>query len=382
VCPTISSEQVVGGIPFRFTHDHRPHLVVLTDQGNLPDLQAFARRFLDPEVRVNFTVSVPGGGKEPEGLRHIAHADALVICAAYESLPEKIKGAVLNHVAAAKPVVGAGPGDWPQLFGADFGARLEDVADLKVAEVAQGEHPVAAHLPAAGWKSLAHHGQASLFPGTKLIVSGQREKGKVREPVAWTFTRSDGGRSFCTVLGSPGDFSTPAFQHLLFNAAYWAVGRDAPAGLPVDPDVRREAEGWHPPGGEVVTGVFRDLRTLLRVPAWVGKGDYSLWWQSQAKASVYLNGKTLRAVAQGQWMIPHAVLLPGDLNLLVVRVAADRAVSGKDFPSLGLGNLSFPLPAKHWQQRYSSDPEAEVAFPIPPQFGAPTDLIQGWPLPR
>ena len=383
VCPTISSEQVVGGSPFRFTHDHRPHLVVLADPGHLPVLQAFARRFLDPEVRVHFTVSGPGGGKEPEGLRHIAHADALLICAAHEKFPAEIRTAVLKHVAAAKPVVGAGHSPWPRVFGAGAGDRLQNAVDLNVmVSREKASHPVAAHLPAAGWKSLAHHGQASLFPGTKLIVSGQREKGKVREPVAWTFTRSDGGRSFCTVLGSPGDFSTPSFQHLFFNAAYWAVGRDAPAGLPVDPDVRREAEGWHRPGGEVVTGVFRDLRTLLRVPAWVGKGDYSLWWQSQAKASVYLNGKTLRAVAQGQWMIPHAVLLPGDLNLLVVRVAADRAVSGKDFPSLGLGNLSFPLPAKHWQQRYSSDPEAEVAFPIPPQFGAPTDLIQGWPLPR
>jgi hypothetical protein len=183
-------------------------------------------------------------------------------------------------------------------------------------------------------------------------------------------------------LGNAADFSTPAFQHLFFNAVYWAVGRDAPSGLPADPDVRREEEGWHPPGGKVVAGAFRDLRTLLRVPAGLAKGDYSLSWQSQAKASVYLNGKKLSPRAAGEWKVPDKILKPGDLNLLVVRVSADRTVSGKDFPSLGLGNISFPLPEEHWQQRYSSDPEAEVAFPIPPQFGAPTDLIQGWPLPR
>ena len=383
VCPTISSEQVVGGSPFRFTHDHRPHLVVLADPGNLPVVQAFARRFLDPEFCVNFAVTGPGGGKEPEGLGHIAHADALLIFASREKMSKKIRTAVLEHVAAAKPVVGAGDSPWARVFGASPGARLKNAVDLNVKlHREKVHHPVTAHFPAAGWKSLAYHGQVSLFPGTQVIASGQRKKEKAREPVAWTFTRSDGGRSFCSVLGNAADFSTSAFQHLLFNVVYWAVGRDAPSGLPADPDVRREAEGWHPPGGKVVAGAFRDLRTLLRVPTGLAKGDYSLSWQSQAKASVYLNGKKLSPRVAGEWKVPDKILKPGDLNLLVVRVSADRAVSGKDFPSLVLGNISFPLPEKHWQQRYSSDPEAEVAFPIPPQFGAPTDLIQGWPLPK
>ncbi len=215
-----------------------------------------------------------------------------------------------------------------------------------------------------------------------MIVRGQRSTGKVREPVAWTFTRSDGGRSFCTVLGNPGDFSNSPFQHLLFNAVYWAVGRDAPSGLPADPDERREAEGWHRPGTKVMAGAFRDMRTLLRVPAGVGKGDYSISWQSQPQATVYFNGEKLSVRAPGEWKIPGQILRPGDLNLLVLRLSADRAASGKEFPALGIGNLAFPLAKEHWQQSYSSDPEAEVAFPIPPQFGAPTDLIQAWPLSR
>ena len=86
--------------------------------------------------------------------------------------------------------------------------------------------------------------------------------------------------------------------------------------------------------------------------------------------------------APGEWLVPGKILKSGDLNLLVLRLSADRADSGGDFPSLGIGNLAFPLAKEHWQQRYSSNSEVDSAFPIPPQFGAPTDLIQAWPLPR
>ncbi|MCP4849958.1 MAG: cysteine hydrolase family protein [Verrucomicrobiaceae bacterium] len=384
VCPTVTSEQFVGGSPFRFTHDNRPRLVVLADQGNLPVLQAFARRFLDPEFRVYFTVSSSGEGKEPEGLRHIEHADALLIFADHEKFPEEIKGAVLKHVTAAKPVVGAGYSIWPQVYGAGSGNPRKTESAITVRRDNNGRfesHPIASHLPVEGWKPTMSFQDTSLVPGTQVIVGGESD-GKAGEVVAWAFTRSDGGRSFYSALDIPGDFVRSPFQHLLFNAVYWATGRTAPSAVPEDPDTRREAEGWHLPGGKVLAGSFRDLRTLLRVPTGVGKGDYSLSWQSRPKATVYLNGKELSKKQAGKWNIPDQALKPGDLNLLVVRVPVDRAVSGKDFPSLGVGTLSFSLPEKHWQQRYSSDSEVEVMFPIPPQFGAPTDLIQGWPMPR
>jgi hypothetical protein len=90
----------------------------------------------------------------------------------------------------------------------------------------------------------------------------------------------------------------------------------------------------------------------------------------------------LTVKAPGEWLVPGKILKPGDLNLLVIRVPVDRGDSSGDFPALGSGNLAFPLAKEHWQQRSSSDPEVETGFPIPPQFGAPTDLIQGWPVPR
>jgi type 1 glutamine amidotransferase len=48
--------------------------------------------------------------------------------------------------------------------------------------------------------------------------------GKPAEPAAWTFQRSDGGRSFYTSLGHKEDFQNPDFQRLLFNGMVWASG--------------------------------------------------------------------------------------------------------------------------------------------------------------
>ena len=45
------------------------------------------------------------------------------------------------------------------------------------------------------------------------------------EPVAWTFTRADGGRSFYTSLGHPDDFTRPEFRTLLKNALAFLTSR-------------------------------------------------------------------------------------------------------------------------------------------------------------
>ena len=48
------------------------------------------------------------------------------------------------------------------------------------------------------------------------------------EPVAWTFTRKDGGRSFYTSLGHKSDFAQPEFCRLLRNSLLWAAALPIP----------------------------------------------------------------------------------------------------------------------------------------------------------
>ena len=71
-------------------------------------------------------------------------------------------------------------------------------------------------------------GNGSLYLVNPLSESAQplfvgTIPGKPSEPVAWTFVRADGGKSFYTSLGHSDDFAEPAFRKLLVNALLWAA---------------------------------------------------------------------------------------------------------------------------------------------------------------
>ena len=57
---------------------------------------------------------------------------------------------------------------------------------------------------------------------TEIILHGVVE-GYAPEPVAWTFLRADGGKSFYTSLGHVDDFHGPVLPRLLANAIEWCL---------------------------------------------------------------------------------------------------------------------------------------------------------------
>jgi type 1 glutamine amidotransferase len=63
-------------------------------------------------------------------------------------------------------------------------------------------------------------------------MTGRAGDLKPQEPVAWTFTRRGGGRSFYTSLGHAKEFALADFQRVLCNAIYWAAGLPIPKELP------------------------------------------------------------------------------------------------------------------------------------------------------
>ncbi len=63
-----------------------------------------------------------------------------------------------------------------------------------------------------------------LVKGAQPLLIGTIPE-KKPEPVAWTFIRADGGKSFYTSLGHPNDFKEPAFRKLLANALHWAASK-------------------------------------------------------------------------------------------------------------------------------------------------------------
>ncbi|MGB1706637.1 MAG: hypothetical protein ACPHF4_02300, partial [Rubripirellula sp.] len=62
-----------------------------------------------------------------------------------------------------------------------------------------------------------------LKKGANVLIRGQ-VKGHSAEPIAWTFRRADGGKSFYTSLGNTEDFHSEVLPGLLANALHWGLG--------------------------------------------------------------------------------------------------------------------------------------------------------------
>ena len=58
-------------------------------------------------------------------------------------------------------------------------------------------------------------------PGQNVLLSGRVEGIDRAEPLAWTFQRPDGGKTFYTSLGHISDFEQKAFVEMLIRAIHW-----------------------------------------------------------------------------------------------------------------------------------------------------------------
>ena len=63
-----------------------------------------------------------------------------------------------------------------------------------------------------------------LMDGAKIVMLGQVE-GHPTEPIAWTYRRADGGKSFYTSLGNAEDFRGVVLPVILENALVWALSQ-------------------------------------------------------------------------------------------------------------------------------------------------------------
>jgi type 1 glutamine amidotransferase len=87
---------------------------------------------------------------------------------------------------------------------------------------AGADHPILAgvSLPFSSESTLYRN--TPLRPGAVALITGTIPN-QPAEPLAWTFTRADGGKTFYTSLGSPSDFQNPSFIRLLRNGLLWAA---------------------------------------------------------------------------------------------------------------------------------------------------------------
>jgi nicotinamidase-related amidase/type 1 glutamine amidotransferase len=253
VCPTLTSDQVLGGKPFRFAGDKRPHVVVVMAEDEYQTertLPAFALKHLGPKFRVSQVHANEKARNDLPGIDVLNEADVALFSVRRRVLPPAQLAIIRKFVAAGKPVVGirtashafAPPGGqkvpagfeaWKEFDREVFGGNYTGhhgtgpKTAVTVAEGAAG-HPILRGVDVAALRGCGSlYTVRPLAKSTTPLLIGAIP-GKQPEPIAWVNASAAKGRVFYTSLGHVGDFEQPAFNALLRNAVSWA------AGLPIE----------------------------------------------------------------------------------------------------------------------------------------------------
>lgn len=252
VCPTITSDQIVGGTPFRYKGDTRPRVAFLIAEDEYKterSLPPFAARWLARDYAIAFVFDAADDKNRLSGASAIDDADVLFVSARRRSLPTSQLDAVRRHVAAGKGVVGIrtashafalrnntptseGHAVWPEFDPEVLGGHYVNhhKEGPKVAIAATAEPGASLLLTGVAGPGANLFGAGSLYkvrplaPSASSLLIGTIP-GEAPEPVAWTNLTASGGRVFYTSLGHVGDFAQPAFLRLLRNAVDWTAGR-------------------------------------------------------------------------------------------------------------------------------------------------------------
>ncbi len=313
VCPTITSDQFLGGEPFVFPHDTRPHVVFLIGEKEYrtnETLPKFALKQLGKQYRVSYVHASADDPNSFPGIKIVKEADVLFVSVRRRTPPPEQLDIVRRHVAAGKPVIGirtashaftlrnkpapAGMAAWPefdaQVFGGNYSNHYGNklIATVNVTSE-HADHPILADVSTGAFTSGGSlYVVTPLAAGTTPLLMG-RVEGHDPEPMAWTFQREDGGRSFYTSLGYPDDFQTPAFVRILKNAVDWAAA---------DASINNASAATDPTVQDAST-VSQYRRVRGRWLSWCVRLAWSVEWQSA------LNTRSERTVIQHPRTLRH-----------------------------------------------------------------------------
>ena len=226
--------------------DGRKKLVMLIAEPEYETAQTLPA-FAAAHLARDFRVVVVSGSMSPgatafDGLAELADADVLLVSVRRRTPPKAQLDAIRRHVLAGKPVVGIrtashafalsrgqkladGNADWPDwdatVIGGNYSNHHGKGPPTNVTR-ADADHPIlrGVTLPFSSESTLYRN--SPLRPGATALIIGTIP-GQPAEPLAWTFNRADGGKTFYTSLGGPSDFKNPSFVQLLRNGIAWAA---------------------------------------------------------------------------------------------------------------------------------------------------------------
>lgn len=242
VCPTVSSDQILGGEPLVFKND-RPKKCLILCAESLYQTADSLQNFRDTVLvnQLGFQCEMirveKGVHKLPEMIKKLGDADLVILSMRRRSLPQNQLAAFKSYLKAGKPLVAIrtsshaldtkgkhpeGHAEWPEfdqeVLGCDYTGHYANELLPKITTV--GEHTILTGVQA--FQSGGSLYQSSpLSKNATLIVQGQID-GKPAEPVAWTHHWNE-SRVFYTSLGHSEDFANPNFRRLLENGVRWAT---------------------------------------------------------------------------------------------------------------------------------------------------------------
>lgn len=252
VCPTVTSNQVLGDTEFRFRLDKRPHVVMLIGEREYETaktLPVFARQRLYQSMKVTCVTADADSPNQFPGIQAIHDADLLLVSVRRRTLPTADLKIVRDYVASGRPVVGIrtashafslrgkpapeGHASWEQfdaeVFGGNYQGHHGNKQDSDIKSYVWGAVDGSQKVD---WPMLSSVEQRTtswlyktspLQPGANVLMMGRVGARQPHEPVSWTFIHQGGGRSFYTSLGHPDDFEQEAFQAMLKAGIEWAL---------------------------------------------------------------------------------------------------------------------------------------------------------------
>ena len=108
VCPTITSDQLLGGQPFRFSTDRRKHVAVVMSEDEYKTEQTltqFAQEYLQRDFRLSFFYADAGDIQSLPGIEQLADADMALISVRRRALPKSQLDVFRKFIADGKPIV-------------------------------------------------------------------------------------------------------------------------------------------------------------------------------------------------------------------------------------------------------------------------------------
>ena len=259
VCATTTSDQLLGGEPFRFEGDTPPHVVFMIGEqeyDTAATLPVFAKKQLEYRgIRCTFVHVSENDPNDFAGLEALKEADLLFVSVRRRTPPKAQLDLVRAHLAKGKPLVGIRTashafdreppsGDharWTkfddEILGVDYrnhyGNKPPKAPTVIRATTAGTAHPILTGVPHDAFeaKTQLYKNKPVASTVTVLMTGKLAGRDDISEPVAWT-NEANGSRVFYTSLGGVGDFAMPAFQRLLLNGVLWSLGESVP---PTDP---------------------------------------------------------------------------------------------------------------------------------------------------